>query len=107
MTDQLSMSMFATRADYDAAARAQAEDEPRAPVVTGSPDTIWLCYGDLDRDATHRECAEVMWCEDKQEPSDVRYVRADLLDAEHTQHVTLQHHACDLEQRIAEPEAAR
>lgn len=52
-------------------------DDPRAPVVTGSPDTIWLCYGDLDRDATHRECVEVLWCEDKQHPSDVRYVRAD------------------------------
>ena len=67
----------------------QHDDEQRAPVVTGSPDTIWLCYGDLDRDATHRECGEVMWCEDKQDQSDVRYVRADLSGADQAQRIAL------------------
>jgi hypothetical protein len=85
-----------------AMAISQAEAEPRAPVVTGSPDTIWLCYGDIDSDATHSECAEVMWCDDKQGPSDVCYVRADLFDAEHAQRVTLQRHAADQAQRIAD-----
>lgn len=57
----------------------QIAHEPR---VTGSPTEIWLVYGDLDDDATHAELAasgEVTWCEAAQFPSDVRYLRADLL----------------------------
>lgn len=52
-----------------------------APVVTGSPDSIWLCYGDLQHDDTHAECCrsgEVTWCDARQDASDVRYVRVDL-----------------------------
>ena len=56
-------------------------DEIKAPKVTGSPAEIWLVYGDIDRDCTHAECAEVTWCEDKQHTSDVRYVRADVAEA--------------------------
>ena len=51
------------------------------PSVTGSPETIWLVYGDLECDDTHRECCasgEVTWCEDRQFDSDVRYVREDV-----------------------------
>lgn len=53
-----------------------------SPSVTGSPDAIWLVYGELDHDDTHRElCAsgEVTWCEAPQHPADVRYTRTDLV----------------------------
>ena len=53
------------------------------PQVSGAPDTIYLVYGELEHDDTHSECrknGEVMWCEDKQFQSDVRYVRADKAD---------------------------
>jgi hypothetical protein len=58
--------------------------EPSAhePRVTDAPEAVWLVYGDLERDATHRECCEsgeVTWCEDAQFAADVRYLRADLL----------------------------
>jgi len=53
------------------------------PKVTGSPPEIWLVYGDLESDATHadvmREHGDVLWCEDQQHGTDVRYVRADLV----------------------------
>jgi hypothetical protein len=49
----------------------------------------------------------VMWCDDKQGPSDVCYVRADLFDAEHAQRVTLQRHAADRAQRAADLAAER
>ena len=54
------------------------------PKVTDPPEAIWLVYGDLERDDTHRECCasgEVTWCEDAQFAADVRYVRADIADA--------------------------
>ena len=53
------------------------------PTVTGSPDEIWLVYGDIERDATHAEVlllGEVSWCGDQINDSDVRYVRADIAD---------------------------
>jgi len=59
-----------------------ADPSVHEPRVTGAPETVWLVYGDLDRDATHRECCdsgEVTWCEDAQFSADVRYLRADLL----------------------------
>jgi hypothetical protein len=53
-----------------------------APKVTGAPDTIYLVYGELDEDVAHSQAREhdctVLWCEDRQFPSDVKYVRADL-----------------------------
>ena len=52
------------------------------PRVTGSPKSIWLVYGDIDADAVHSECQEVMWCEDGQYSADVKYVRANLFDAQ-------------------------
>ncbi len=59
-----------------------ADPSPHKPRVTGSPEAIWLVYGDLEGDATHAECAdsgEVTWCEDAQFPADVRYTRTDLV----------------------------
>lgn len=55
----------------------EMEIEPVGPSLTGAPDSIWLVYGDIDRDSTHHECVrggEVLWCEDKQFPADQRYV---------------------------------
>ena len=59
-----------------------ADPSAHEPRVTGSPETIWLVYGELEHDDTHANCAdsgEVTWCEDAQFPADVRYLRADLL----------------------------
>lgn len=58
--------------------------DPKPPIVTGSPDAIWLVYGGPEHDDTHAELCEhedVTWCEDKQFDGDVRYVRADVADA--------------------------
>ncbi len=58
-----------------------AASSPREPRVTGSPDVIWLVYGELEHDDTHANCCasgEVTWCEDPQFIADVRYVRGDL-----------------------------
>lgn len=60
------------------------ETEDRTPVVTGSPDEIWLVYGELEQDDTHDELSrsgEVAWSPNQEFPSDVRYVRADLYAA--------------------------
>lgn len=59
-----------------------ADPSAHEPRVTDAPEAVWLVYGDIDRDSTHRECCasgEVMWCEDAQFAADVRYLRADLL----------------------------
>lgn len=60
------------------------DDDEFPPLkVTDAPETIWLVYGDIERDCTHAECArggDVSWCEDSQFASDVRYVRADVSD---------------------------
>lgn len=59
-----------------------ADPSAHEPRVTDAPEAVWLVYGDLDQDSTHRECCdsgEVTWCEDAQFPADVRYLRADLL----------------------------
>ena len=53
-------------------------------MVTGAPDSIYLTYGDLEKDCSHDEVyalGEVLWCQDMIEESDVRYVRADLAEA--------------------------
>lgn len=63
----------------------ELEDEMKAPVVTESPDVIWLQYGDIESDCTHAECSRqgyVTWCEDSQFDSDVKYVRADIHKAQ-------------------------
>lgn len=60
----------------------EAADEDRGPApprVTGSPNEIWLNYGDIEDDCTHDECYHaggVTWCQDKVFDSDVRYVLA-------------------------------
>jgi hypothetical protein len=60
--------------------RSQFEDPP-VPVVTGAPDVIYLCVGDLEHDDSFgaiEYTGEVTWCADKQGNSDIKYVRADL-----------------------------
>lgn len=65
---------------------AMSNEDPAAPSaheprVAGSPDAIWLVYGELEHDDTHANCCasgEVTWCEDPQFMADVRYVRGDL-----------------------------
>ena len=61
-----------------------ADPAVNEPKVTDPPEAIWLVYGDLERDDTHRECCasgEVTWCEDAQFAADVRYVRAATAEA--------------------------
>jgi hypothetical protein len=63
---------------------SEMSHEETTPKVTGAPDEIYLCYGELIHDDTHQNLRthedDVTWCEDRQEPSDVRYVRADLVE---------------------------
>ena len=62
-----------------------ADPSVHEPRVTGSPEAIWLVYGDLEHDDTHGECCrsgEVTWSEDSQFPADVRYVLASKAEAE-------------------------
>lgn len=52
-----------------------------APKIIDAPDTIWLNYGDIERDCTHAECyreGDVTWCQEPVFDSDVKYVRADI-----------------------------
>ena len=59
-----------------------ADPSTHEPRVTGSPDAIWLVYGELEHDDTHANCVasgEVTWCEDAQFTADVRYTRTDLV----------------------------
>ena len=82
-------------------------DEIKPPKVTGSPERIWLCYGDLERDDTHDDCylhGEVTWCKNKQGASDVEYVRADALTAQAT---TIAEQAGEIKALRAENEAIR
>lgn len=51
-----------------------------APKIIDAPATIWLNYGDIERDCTHVECyrdGDVTWCQEPVFDSDVKYVRAD------------------------------
>lgn len=59
--------------------------EPTKPKVTGSPERIWLQYGDIEDDCTHDECdrdGDISWCDHAVFDSDVGYVRADALEAQ-------------------------
>ena len=61
------------------------DDNEITAIVTGAPETIWQVYGDLERDDTHANCyreGDVGWCDETQYASDVRYVRADITEAE-------------------------
>lgn len=75
--------MWSPRENDDYFGEPQEEDpDPPQPCVTGSPDAIWLVYGDLDESTTHAEeerHGEVYWCGDKQFQSDVLYVRAEIV----------------------------
>jgi hypothetical protein len=52
--------------------------------VTNAPDQIYLCYGDIDEDVDHNkwrnEDYEIAWCENQPENSDIKYIRADIVD---------------------------
>jgi len=56
------------------------------PKVTGAPESIWLCYGPLTRDLTHPKYYspydddEITWHERSIYSSDVKYVRADMVE---------------------------
>lgn len=50
------------------------------PKVTGSPESIWLIYGEIDTDTAHDECHEIGWCDEPLDSADVRYVRGDVAD---------------------------
>ena len=51
------------------------------PKILNPPKEIWLCYGEIEEDAEHRECASdedsVTWCDTPQDHADVRYVLAE------------------------------
>lgn len=57
------------------------DERSQYPKVTGAPDAIYLCVGDLEHDDSFgaiEYTGEVTWCADKQGNSDIKYVRADL-----------------------------
>ena len=119
-TEQLSMSMFASRAGYDAAARAQ----PEQPTGLQLAVKLLAQIGDNDSDRAIAAVHAVMdpW-QPGELPEGIRlacemlgYIPHAAFDpqveqaqgairAEHHQRVTMQHHACDLAQRVADLEA--
>ena len=53
------------------------------PKIINAPDSIWLCYDDIEKDCTHGEVFRdgvVSWCETKQGDADVKYIRVDIVD---------------------------
>lgn len=55
-----------------------------SPKITGAPAEIWLCYGDVFETQAHADLNNqgvVLWCEEKQDHADIRYVRADAVEA--------------------------
>ena len=50
------------------------------PKVLNPPKEIWLCYGEIEEDTEHKDCAVyeggVTWCDIPQDYADVRYVLA-------------------------------
>lgn len=58
------------------AVQENTTDEP--PQVTGSPETIWLNYGEIDCDMTHDELyrdGDITWSVNKVFDTDVRYTK--------------------------------
>lgn len=62
----------------------EQDEEFKPPVVSGSPEAIWLNYGEIDEDCTHDEAHAhedaITWCDTKIDWADVKYVRSDLSD---------------------------
>jgi hypothetical protein len=60
-------------------------ESPPKPRVTGSPERIWLVYGELEHDDTHEALIvadnHVGWCGQSVFDTDQEYVRADLVQA--------------------------
>lgn len=58
---------------------------PLPPVVSNAPHTIWLNVGDIDFDCAFEDLDSdpdgVTWCCESMYPGDIRYVRADLVEA--------------------------
>lgn len=64
------------------------DDAPLGPPeVTNAPHAIWLNVGEIDDDCTFGDlCSDhgedgVTWCGEPKFPADIRYVRADLVEA--------------------------
>lgn len=72
------------------------QKEFEAPTVNGSPEEIWLVYGDIYEDADHEECDDVSWCSDQQFDSDVKYIRADIIEQQAAELAALRAFAKDL-----------
>jgi hypothetical protein len=57
-------------------------ESPPKPRVTGSPERIWLVYGELEHDDTHEALIaadnHVGWCGQSVFDTDQEYVRADI-----------------------------
>jgi hypothetical protein len=57
-------------------------ESPPKPRVTGSPERIWLVYGELEHDDTHAALIaadnHVGWCGQSVFDTDQEYVRADI-----------------------------
>ncbi len=50
------------------------------PKVSGAPESIYLCYGQIDGNCTHDEVGrggDIGWCDSFVDESDVKYIRAD------------------------------
>lgn len=55
------------------------EDLDKVKVI-GSPEEIYLIYGDIYESVNHDDCDDVSWCLDQQFYTDVRYVRSDIAE---------------------------
>ncbi len=57
------------------------EQQQAEPRVTGAPDRIVLCVGDIPVNTAFSDLQEVTWCASSQNNADIEYVRADLCTA--------------------------
>lgn len=49
--------------------------------IINAPDRIWLNYGPgIVGEVDHKDCREMSWHDEPLDPTDVEYVRADLID---------------------------
>lgn len=71
------------------------------PKVTGSPENIWLIYGEIDTDTAHDECHEISWCDEPQDAADVRYVRGDVADRQAAEAEALRRERDELREQAA------
>jgi len=65
------------------------DDDVMDPKLLGAPKSIYLNYGQIERDCLHDDCDEVTWCASPQDQADVKYVRSDLLEKEQAENYRL------------------